>query len=235
MKQIALLLTLLAAPGDDVTLPGLEDKDAGLTKEEVLKSGSWRQTMLTLSTWFDTQKLYSPEQVLEFKREINRRVREMSPQELLRMQHEITDKLAVLNGPAAQEVKTYLREQLSLASDAYRKRMLAHLPDVARMSADEIQDYLNRFIAKTQAESRASKEFLQAKSAQAQMVIGELNQQRQAADRAIDSAVRSGGWGGNGGVIGAKNVTGGQIPTAAGYYSSDFIGWGGWGGWGHRW
>lgn len=232
MKQLLICLALFAAPADDVTLPGLETENAGLTKEQVLQSADWRRTMLLLGTWFDTQKLYSPEQVLDFKREINKRVREMSPADLLRFQQEITDKLAVLNGPAAREVKTYLREQLSLASEEYRKKMLSGLPDIARMSADQMQDYLNKFVLHAEAQQRGSKAFLQAKSAQSQMVVSELNKQRQEADRAISSAVSSGGWGGAGGVVGAKNVTGGQIPMAAGYYSSDF-GYGGWGG--HRW
>ena len=229
MNQLLACLLLMAAPApaDDVTLPGLETENAGLTKEQVLKSPEWRRTMLTLSTWFETQKLYSPEQVLDFKREINRRVREMSPAELLQMQQEITDKLAVLNGPAAREVKSYLRQQFSLMAPAYRQKMLEKLPDVARMSPDEIQDYLTKFIAKAEAQQRGSDAFLKAKSAQSQMVVSELNKQRQEADRAISSAVSSGGWGGAGGVIGAKNVTGGQIPTAAGYYSNDYGRWGG--------
>jgi len=228
MMQFLTCLVLIAAPSE-VTLPGLENLHAGLTREQVLTSPEWKRTMLTLSTWFDSQRMYSPEQVLDFKREINRRVMEMTPTALLAMQNEITNKLAVLNSPAAREVKSYLREQLSLASDEYTARIRAHLPDVARMSADEMQDFLNKFIARANAEQRKTDSFLQAKKQQAQMVTTTLSQQRQDANRAIDAAVRSGGWGGaNSGVIGATNVTGGEIPTAAGYWNMNWIGGWGW-------
>jgi hypothetical protein len=221
-------LLILAAPSE-VTLPGLENLHAGLTREQVLTSPEWKRAMLSLSTWFDNQRMYSPEEVLDFKREINRRVKDMTPTELLALQNEITAKLAVLNSPAAQEVRTYLREQLSLASEEYAARIRSHLPDIARMSPDEMQDYLNKFIARANAEQRKTDAFLQAKRQQAQMVTSTLNQQRQDANRAIDAAVRSGGWGGaNSGVIGAKNITGGEIPTAAGYWNMNWIGGWGW-------
>lgn len=228
----AVLLSTVAAPPSDVTLPGLEDEHAGLTSEQVLKSPEWRQAMLSLSTWFDTQKLYDKSQVLDLKRKINERVLEMSPTELLRFQHEIAEKVAILNGPEAQAIKIWLREQLSLASDEYARKILAGLPDVSKLSPDELQDYLNKFAINIEAQRRGAQELSQARTAQAQMVTSTLNRQRQESERAISQAMRSGGWGGNGGVVGSKNVTGGQIPTAAGYYSNDFN-WMGWGG--YRW
>jgi hypothetical protein len=234
----AILLTAFAppaakpAPAETVTLPGLENEHAGLTREDVLKSAEWRQTMLTLSTWFDTQRMYSPEQVLEFKRRINQEAMEASPTDLLRLQHNLTEKLAILNGPQARALRTWLREQLSLASDEFGKQIMAGLPDISRLTPDQLQDYLNKFTARIEAERAGNQQFLAAKSQQSQMVTSKLAQQREASQRAMSQAVSSGGWGGNGGVIGARNVTGGQIPTAAGYYSSNF-GWGG--GWGGRW
>lgn len=230
------LLTLfaLAAPSDtqQVTLPGLEDKNAGLTREDILKSTEWRKTMLTLSTWFDTQRMYSPEQVLDFKRRINQMAMEAAPADLLRLQHNLTEKLAILNGPEALSLKRWLREQMSLASDEYAKQLLAGLPDIARMTPDELQMYLNEFEVRIGQQSRGRQEFLTAKSQQATFVGNKLAQQRTDANRAIDAAIRSGSWGGNSGVVGAKNVTGGEIPTAAGYYR---VNWGWGGGWGGRW
>lgn len=225
----AFLLTALAGPPAEVTLPGLEDENAGLTREQVLKSPEWRKTMLTLSTWFDTQRMYSKEQVLDFKRKINERAMELSPADLLRMQHEITDKLAILNGPEARAIRTWLREQLSLASDEYARKLLGALPDISRVNPDELQDYLNKFAAKIEAERRGSQEFLAAKTAQAQMVTTRLSQQRQEADRAINAAMASGG-GGRSGVVGSKNITGAEAPWGMGGF---YGGWG-WGG-GYRW
>ena len=226
-------LAVLAPPknAENITLPGLENENAGLTREDVLKSPDWRKAMLTLSVWFDTQRMYSPEQVLDFKRRINQTAKEASPADLLRLQQDLTEKLEILNGPEARALRTWLREQLSLASEEYGKKIIASLPDISKLSPDQLQDAINQFAARIQAESRGRQEFLSAKSAQAQMVSSKLAQQRQAADRAMSSAVSSGGWGGAGGVVGAKNVTGGQIPTAAGYYSNNW----GWGGWGGRW
>ena len=222
----------IAAPPAEATLPGLENLHAGLTREQVLTSPEWRKAMLSLSTWFETQRLYDKSQVLDLKRKINERVLEMSPTELLRFQHEIAEKVAILNGPQAQAIKIWLREQLSLASDEYARRILAGLPDISKLTPDELQDYLNKFAQNIEAQRRGAQEISQARTAQAQFVTNALNRQRQEADRAISDAMRSGGWGGNGGVVGSKNITGGQIPTAAGYYSSDFN-WMGWGG--YRW
>jgi hypothetical protein len=229
---VLVVLVALAPPTkpERVTLPGLENENAGLTREDVLRSAEWRTTMLTLSTWFDTQRMYSPEQVLEFKRQINRMAAEASPSELLRLQNNLSQKLAILNGPQAMALRTWLREQVSLASDEFGRQLMASLPDISRMSPDELQDYMNKMAARIEASRRGRQQFLDAKSAQAQMVTDRLAQQRSDADRASSRAVSSGGWGGNSGVIGARNVTGGEIPTAAGYWHT----WGGWG-WGGRW
>ena len=236
---ISMCAISLAAAPDDVTLPGLEDEHAGLTKEQVLKSQDWRSTMLSLSTWFDTQKIYSKEQVLDLKRKINARVREMSPSELVRYQQELNEKLKILQGSEALAIKAWLREQLSLASDEYARRILGALPDISKMSPDELQDYLNRFVLKINAERRGAQELSQARTAQAQMVTSELNRQRQEADRAIDSAIRSGASSGaSSGVIGSKNVTGGEAPWGMGYGGGwgGYGGYGGYGGWGgYRW
>jgi hypothetical protein len=99
------------------------------------------------------------------------------------------------------------------------------------MSPSELQQYLNEFMVRIGQQSRGRQEFLTAKSQQAQFVGSALAQQRADANRAIDAAVRSGGWGGNSGVIGSKNVTGGEIPTAAGTWNMNW----GTGGWGWRW
>jgi hypothetical protein len=226
-------LAFLAPPQESerVTLPGLEDKNAGLSREDILKSPEWRKTMLTLSTWFDTQRMYSPEQVLDFKRRINQMAMESPPADLLRLQHNLTEKLAILNGPEALALKRWLREQMSLASDEYARRILAGLPDIARMTPSDLQQYLNEFEVRIGQQKRGRQEFLSAKSQQAQFVDSALTQQRVEADRAINSAVRSGSWGGNSGVIGSKNVTGGEIPTAAGTWNMNW----GTGGWGSRW
>jgi hypothetical protein len=226
-----------AAAADDVTLPGLEDEHAGLTKEQVLKSQEWRKSMLNLSTWFDTQKMYNKEQVLDLKRKINAQVREMTPSQLVRYQQELDEKLAILQGPEARQIKLWLREQLALASEDYARRIVAALPDISKMSPDELQDYLNQFVAKVTAERRGAQELSKARTQQAQMVTSELNRQRQEADRAIDSAIRSGAASNaSSGVIGAKNITGGEAPWGLGYGGGyGGYGYGGFGGWGYRW
>lgn len=231
MLLVSVLLAALADPPAKVTLPGLEDENAGLTREQVLKSPEWRQTMLSLSAWFDTQRLYNKEQVLDLKRKINERAMNLSPVELLRMQHDITEKLAILNGPEARAIRTWLREQLALASDEYAKKLFGALPDISKVTPDELQDYLNQFAQRIEASRRGSEEFLAAKSAQAQMVTTRLTQQRQEADRAISAAVSRGG--GGSGVIGSRNVTGAEAPWGMGGFGGWGGGWGGWGG--YRW
>lgn len=236
-RTLVLLMLTVATPlvaQDPVTLPGLEDKHAGLTREDVLTSTDWRRTMLSLSTWFDSQQMYTPEQVLGFKREINRRAKEMTPTELLTMQHDIDSKLSILNGEQARQVRLWLREQLSLVSDDYARQVKGGLPDIARITPDELQDYLNDFVLRINAQKRGSQELASARSAQAQMVTSKLAQQRADANRAIDAAIASGRSGGSG-VVGSRNVSGPESPWGIGGVTGGG-GWGGgWGGWGFRW
>jgi hypothetical protein len=226
------LAAVAPAADDPVTLPGLEDQHAGLTREDVLTSKDWRQTMLSLSAWFNQQQMYTPEQVIDFKREINRRVKDMTPTELMSMQHEIAQKLTILNGEQARQVRLWLREQLSLVSDDYARQVKGGLPDISRITPDELQDYLNDFVMRINAQKRGSQELASARAAQADMVTNKLAMQRREADRAIDAAVARGR-----GVVGSRNVSGPESPWGIGGVTGGRGGWGGWGGgWGaFRW
>jgi hypothetical protein len=219
------------AVGDEPTLPGLEDEYANITKEQVLKNPEWRKTMQALNVWLTNQKLYSKDRVKDFKYDIIAQVDKMSPRQMIEFKNELDAKLAVLNGADARAVRMWMREQLSLASEEYGDKLKAKLPDITRMSANDLQDYLNKFTAKVGAEEKGSEARQVARTQQAKFVQSELNRQTTERDQAMAAANASSGA--SSGVVGSKNVTGGEAPWGYGGYGGG--GYGGYGGWGYRW
>jgi hypothetical protein len=223
----AVALTLAASMGqaaEDFSLPGLEQESAGPSHDEVLKSAEWRKTMQSLESWFADQRMYDPQRVLKIKKQIVADVKPMSGSQMLDYMKELQQTLKILNGKEGRAARTWIREQLTLASDSYAVQLRSRIPDVFGMAPEDLVDLLQNFAVRVGAQKQATQEIQTARADQASFVRSELNRQQSERDRAMQEAIQSGGIGG--GVVGAVNVPASEAPYGTGG------GWGGWGGYG---
>jgi|GEM_PF-6826813 len=190
-------LSFRSARAAEPTLPGLENESNAEARDAVLKSPEWYNTMVALSRWLAAQQIYNKNQVSQFVRQVNVKVKSMSAEELTDYMHGLDAKLAVLNGSEGRSARKYFREQLSLASDEYGAKMKKKLPNLSTMSADDIQSYLDNFEIRRGQTATASKMLEQGREQQAQAIKEKWQRERDYRDRALDRAVEGASYGGS--------------------------------------
>jgi hypothetical protein len=173
---------------DEPTLPGLEDQAPDESRAAVLKSQQWRDTMRNLERWLKRQDMYSQQQVDQFKRKLTADVNKMSGEELTDYMNTISGKLAVLNSPQGRDAQRYLREQLSLASDEYGAQIRKKIPNIGKMSAEDIEGYLNTFDLRRKQTNTANTMRAEGRVQQAQTLKAMRQQQHDDAQKALDRA-----------------------------------------------
>jgi hypothetical protein len=173
--------SLAAEPGDAASSGAAEHN-------EILNSESWRQTLLALDEWLSVQKIYEPKQAAQMRDQIVKRASQMSAEELSDFMAELQAKLKILLGAEARDARQWLNETLATASDKYAKKVRAELPDVAKMTPEQIQEELDKF-ERRRAQTRESRSaFERAEQARIKAVEADLKQQRQESEKALDRA-----------------------------------------------
>jgi hypothetical protein len=107
-------------------------------KAEVLAGSRWRRAMHELDEWLSAQTVYPPDRVRQIKAELAERVAGMTSYELEYLLDGLDQKLKVLETPAAKDARDWLGRYLSVMADDRRAALLARVPDVLDMSADEL-------------------------------------------------------------------------------------------------
>jgi hypothetical protein len=201
------------ARADEPTLTGLEDEASPAAREAVLKSREWRSTMESLQRWLSKQQMYSKAQVSKFVRQFNAKIENMSAEELTDQMHTIESKMAVITSPKGNAAKRFFRDQLSLASDEYAAKMKKKAPDLAMMSADDIQTYLDNLEIRGKQTAKANTMREQGRAQQAETLKEMKQQQRDTQDKALDRAYNSANYGG--GYYGGSPLGYQMAPTPA--------------------
>jgi hypothetical protein len=195
----AMLATFVvgSARADEPTLPGLEDESSPTAREAVLKSREWRSAMESLQRWLSKQQMYSKPQVSQFVRQFNSKIENMSAEELTDQMHNIQSKMAVINSPEGHAAKRYFRDQLSLASDEYAAKLKKKAPNLAKMSADDIETYLNNLEVRRGQTEKNSAVRERGREQQAQNIKEAHQQHREFQDKALDRAAQNANYGGS--------------------------------------
>lgn len=141
------------------------------TRDEILQSARWQQLRRSFDQWLAVQKLYTEEQVDEFKTELERRISSMSAAELADFMHDMEERLAVLLSDEANDARDYLSY---FTEEGIRKRLPGgKIPDVFGMTSSQLRQELQQF------------EQQRSKRAAANV---QLNRQRQ---RSVDAFVQA--------------------------------------------
>jgi hypothetical protein len=171
--------------------PRDKDDSEAAERDEILLGPVWLETMRAWDEWLNTQKIYDKQQVKKLKQQLAAKVERMSPRELEDLLDEMQAKLDILMGAEARDARRWLSETLSVASEQYAKKVRAGLPDVANISAVELQEDLDRFEERRAQTQQLRDAFQQSRQARVKVVQAELRQQHDDSQKALDRAAQS--------------------------------------------
>jgi hypothetical protein len=111
-------------------------------KAEILNSQRWQQALFGMNEWLSAQPYYDPKQIEALKAEVRARVEKMSATELQFFLEDMEAKLKLLNTAQAQETQAWAARYLDLLTDKARAKMLKDMPNIATMTAAQVQQAL---------------------------------------------------------------------------------------------
>jgi hypothetical protein len=168
-----------AAPAKPAATGAAAEAEAA-KKAAILNSSRWRRMMFELNEWYTVQPFYDKKQVEQLKANVAASVAKMTSSELEFMLEDMDAKFKLINSPEAQEARNWIGHYLTMASGKKREEMLKELPNLATMTAAQMQrevEKLEQQRAAQQRNQQASDEIRQA----------QVNNQL-AADRAAQQA-----------------------------------------------
>ena len=137
-----LILTLCASvvmiPSVLIADPAGEKSLDEMSKEEILASPRWKRAEEAMEDWLSLQ-LYTPAEIDQLEERCNAYVQEMDVDELRKYLRDAEARLDVLMSPEVQKARDWVGSYMAVLAAPHRKRLQEQLPDLANMSAPEIQ------------------------------------------------------------------------------------------------
>jgi hypothetical protein len=174
-----------------ISQPAKADPAREAARQQVLQSERWLRARHDLNQWLSIQKLYTPQEVAVLRKEFQARVDRMSPQELEVQLTDMEAKLAVLASPEAEDARRWLAQFLAVQAKYTPEQLRAKRPDVARMTASQIQLELAKFQQRRGGVQQSQAAIEQGRALQVQNSRNMQTARQQAAEQARQSASRA--------------------------------------------
>lgn len=146
-------------------------------KRAILESPRWQRMMFEFKQWLSVQKIYNDQQVVDLKRNFNQHVAEASPSELQFILDDMEAKFQIIDSQPAQDARAWMAHYLSIVTQKKRDELLKDVPNIATMTAAQLQQEVMRIERKKAAAARNQAAFDQVRQAQ---VDAQLKQNQQA-------------------------------------------------------
>jgi LPS O-antigen subunit length determinant protein (WzzB/FepE family) len=182
-----------------------ETWDDAAARDEILRGREWMETMRAWNRWLALQKIYDTQQVKKMKRQFDDEVKGLSAKELAQFRDDLRAKVHVLMSAEALDARHWLSETLAVASEKYAKKIRAGLPDVANLSAQELQDQLDRFEERRSQTQQGEVAIQQARRNRVKAVQADLRQQHVDSQKAMRRAARD---------LNAGSRSGNSVPSS---------------------
>ena len=140
--------------------------DDEAARTEILESAQWRRAMFEVNEWLMNQPAYSPEQVEEMRGDFRQRVAEMNAEELRLLLGDLDTKMQILDNPRVREARAWMAEYVSVMSDRKREEVQRDLPNLARMTPDQLHQEVLRIKAKRARMDQRQSAFARTQSQQ---------------------------------------------------------------------
>lgn len=161
------------------------------SREAILASPTWRQTIAAFDEWLSDQPIYSDDVVERFKLDRARRLASMSADELDEFARELDEKLSLVSSPEWIETVDWIRETLAIATPAYARKLNLQYPDVLRLSSAQLRSQLKTLERRHAAARRQAQAFERLRDERMALHQRELQAQAEARERALDRAAMS--------------------------------------------
>ena len=143
LSRLTAILTLVAASTWILPSTAWGDPPTGGTeKEELLRSDAWRGAKKGYEVWLKLQVIYSDDEVLKLKEEMDKRTDEMTVIQLRDFLADLQLKLEILDSEAAYETRAWAAQTLRVLNESRAAELRGRLPDAATMSATELKQSL---------------------------------------------------------------------------------------------
>jgi hypothetical protein len=217
----ALLLACVAGGAAFAADPGAASPPAtpqDPAKQAILQSQAWRDAMIGYNEWLSVQVLYDKNEILRLKAQLKDKVAKMSADQLQAFLVDLQAKLTILKSKEAMDARALIEETFNVLNDRMVAKYRAQIPDIANMTAAQLQQSLDnfqqrhaQFIARRQA-------FDQQSAAEVAADVAARKATAEATERAQDRAAYS-----------PANYSGGYYAPQRIYRDPSW--WGGMGAW----
>jgi len=146
----------------------------------VADSQEWQDARRAFQEWLTVQQIYTEQEIQKIVNDLQLRVARMTEQERAAFLVDMQARLAVLNSDQARQARAWMGETMSRLTPAGQQKFRQQLPDVAKMSASELQQSLAAKQLQMQARQRDQAAAARLRTQQNQIVM-QMNQQRQTA------------------------------------------------------
>lgn len=179
-----------SVPPTTIPQPAASDPNEA-ARQQILASPRWQQAVRNMNQWLSIQRLYSPQEVAVLRNEFRSRVARMTPEELEQQLNEIEAKIAILASPEAEDARRWMAQFLAVQAKYSDAELRARRPDIARMTASQIQQELANFQKRRGGMQMSQSAVQQGRALQVQNAQNMQAQRQQAAERARQSAGRA--------------------------------------------
>jgi hypothetical protein len=180
-----------AMAADPPAKPSDGGKSDKVRRDLVLKSEAWKNTLAGLDEWLSIQTMYSKKEMAEIRKQVTGRVEKMSADELENFRQDLDAKLQMLLSPEGRDTLGWVAANLAAAAPAYRKKMDIQYPDVARLTAAQLREQLDRLDQKRSAAQSQTAALERARQARIAGLQAEQRQEFQERERALDRGAAS--------------------------------------------
>ncbi|HEV3416756.1 MAG TPA: hypothetical protein VG056_08095 [Pirellulales bacterium] len=196
---LAALAHLGVAPLDITAARSAEPDGDAAARSQILESPAWRQAMEGFNEWLSAQAIYDKSEIPRVRARITDKISKMSIGQLQNYLQDMQQKLAIINSKAAFDAQAIVLDDLNVASNAYAAKLRKELPDLATMTAGQVQQTLLG-LQQQQTETRANEAAFQSSREQELATVKAWNQQTADANAAADAAMSAGGGNYSGGL-----------------------------------
>ena len=139
-------------------------------RNQILNSPEWKQTMMDFEEWSTVQQIYSKEQMAKLKQQLQEKIAGMSAEQMTDFIGDLKQKLTILHSDEAREARKWLSESLAVAAPAYAKKIREKLPDIATLSAAQLQLQLDEYEDQIAAKRKYATDFAKEREDQAKQI-----------------------------------------------------------------
>jgi hypothetical protein len=148
--------------------------------QSVVDSSEWEATRQAFQQWLTVQQKYSDQEIQKMISDLRLRVAAMNEKERAAFLKDVQARLAVLNSEQARQARAWMSENMARMTPAGQQKLRRQIPDVANMSAAQLQQALTTKQMQMQGRQRSQAATAQFRAQQNQMAM-QMNQQRQQA------------------------------------------------------